>query len=114
MLRRTTWKRSFAVGERRDTDQEEVLELPADVELEAPFSEGEVTPQIRVCPDCGDDQVDAGEGVRLPESYGEACAVLRCWGATDPDGPRWCRTTFAATVPREGKRTSFDRRKGKR
>jgi hypothetical protein len=105
---------------KRDTDKEYVLEyhgpvetIPRDVELEAPFSSEEVTPQVRVCPDCTDDQVDAGDGTRMPESYGEACAVVRCWGTTDPDGPRWCRTHFTATWKREGKRVSFDKRKGR-
>jgi len=101
------------LAERRDTSEEEVLHLPPDVELEAPFAADEVTPLVRVCPDCGDDQVDAGEGLRLPENYGEACAIVRCWGTTDPEGARWCRTTFTATWPREQKRTSFDKRRRK-
>lgn len=102
-----------------DTDEEYTLEydgpieaMPRDVELEAPFAAEEVTPRVRVCPDCTDDQVDAGDGgTRLPETYGEACAVVRCWGTTDPMGPRWCRAKFTATWPREGKRVSFDQRK---
>lgn len=101
------------MGERRDTDEEEVLHLPPDVELEAPFAAEEVTPRVRACPDCGDDQVDAGEGTRLPETAAEASAIVRCWGATDVEGPRWCRLTFTATVPRDGKRTSFDRRRAR-
>lgn len=103
--------------DRRDTSEEQAIEydgpietMPRDVELEAPFAADEVTPLVRVCPDCGADQVDAGDGTRLPEDVGEASALVRCWGATDAEGPRWCRSMFTATVPREGKRISFDRR----
>jgi len=100
-----------------DTDKEYALEydgpietMPRDRELEAPFSEEEVTPRARVCPDCGHGQVDTGEYLRLPEDYGEATVIVRCCGTADPQGPRWCRTTFIATWPREGRRVSFDKR----
>ncbi len=97
----------------RDTAPEEVLHLPPDVEMEASFSAEELTPRVRVCPDCGFDQVDAGAGLRLPNDIGEAMAIVRCWGSTDPEGPRWCRTSFTATDPGKGEKRSFDRRKAR-
>ena len=99
---------------RRDTIEDEVISIPPDAELERPFSDNEITPRARVCPDCGDDQVDAGGGTPLPETREEACAIVRCWGTSDRMGARWCRTKFTATWPSEGKSVSFDRRKVKR
>lgn len=100
------------MGEKRDTAPEEVLDgdalIPRDIDIEAPFSAEEVTPRVLVCPDCGHDQVDTGEHLRLPEDYAEGTVIVRCCGTTDPQGPRWCRTTFTATWPRKGKRISFD------
>jgi hypothetical protein len=103
------------MGEKRDTAPEEVLDgdalIPRDIDIEESFSAEEVTPRVLVCPDCGHDQVDTGEHLRLPEDYAEGTVIVRCCGTTDPQGPRWCRTTFTATWPREGKRISFDRRR---
>lgn len=101
------------MSKRRDTAEEEVLHLPPDVELEAPFDEEPVTPVSPRCPDCGDDQVRSPDALGIPQSYGEACAIVRCWGTGDPDAVRWCRTTFTATWPKEGKRVSYDKRRRK-
>lgn len=79
------------------------------VTLDAEWSGDAVTPVVRVCPDCTDDQIIV-PGFTPPRDIGEAYAIVRCCGTPDQSVARWCVTFYASTYPSARKRVSFDRR----
>lgn len=95
-------------------DMTQRLDIPADVELEAPFSEEAVTPVHRICPDCTRDQAVLDNDVMYPEEAVEAWKLITCRGTADWRLWRWCFVHGEVTRPRDGVRTSFDRRKARR
>lgn len=99
----------------RDTDEEEVLDLPPDLELEAPFSASEITPTAFVCPDCGGDAVQLDDDIQPPALPSEAWRFPTCRGTRDASKWRWCREIGELTLPsQEGMRVLMERRKVKR
>ena len=88
--------------------------IPLDCEIEAPFAGDEVTPVRRVCPDCTSEQAVVENNVEPPDSANEAWGLVRCLGTADWRIFRWCFVLGEVTRPRDGIRTSFDRRKARR
>ncbi len=86
-------------------------DLPPDVELEAPFSEQELTPTVRVCPDCTAEQTILDDRIGAPLTPVEAWRLMTCRGTRNRDLWRWCRKFGEVTRPRAGTVTSFDRRR---
>lgn len=111
------------MGERRDTAPEEILDgddIPADVELEAPFASDEVTPVVRVCPDCIGEALVLDNDVQPPALPSEAFRDRRCRGTRDTKKWRVCMSERRddpygpglMTLPsQEGMRVLFDRRR---
>jgi len=111
------------LGDRRDTSEEQVIHLPPDHELEAPFAGDELTPVRAICPDCTLTANVLDDDVQPPALPSEAFRDLRCRGTRDPKRWRVCMTDRPTdpygpglmTLPsQEGMRVLFDRRRAAR
>lgn len=74
----------------------------------------EVTPVVRVCPDCTGESMVLDNDVPAPEAPNQAWAMLSCRGTADWRLWRWCRVLGEVTRPDAGKRLYHERRKVKR
>ena len=93
------------------------MDIPADVELEAPFSADEVTPvAARSCTDCGGMFLPLDNEAPPPGSYAEAWRPpVICRGTIGPQIHRWCKVTGTLTMPNRMEARFFpDRRKGEK
>lgn len=82
--------------------------MPDDVVME--FEE-QPTPVHRVCLDCAGESKVLDDDVQPPASPVEAWALMTCRGTADTTLWRWCSTQGEMTMPAQGLRVSFDRRK---
>jgi len=98
-------------------DRTERVDIPPDVELEAPFSDDELTPTAaRSCTDCAGVFLPLDNETAPPGSYAEAWRPpVICRGTIDPQIHRWCKVTGTLTMPNRMEVRFFpDRRKGER
>jgi hypothetical protein len=81
---------------------------------DAEWGRDEVTPIVRICPDCIGEQIVLANFVPVPANEREAWAIQRCCGTKDQLIWHWCFKFGEVTEPSRGIRTCYDRRKAKR